>query len=113
MLFIVTDGVEDYKDSGGTRYLQAFDPAYCTTFKTMGYSVYVVYTPYYPLMNDYYLNHLYNIVEGSGSGTVAYNLQQCASSADTYIAASDGPAIQAALQTFLKRALVSAAKFTQ
>jgi hypothetical protein len=113
VLFLVTDGVEDYTDSNGNRYEQAIDYSYCTTFKNMGYSIYVVYTPYYPLMNDYYLNHLYTIVEGTGPGTVSYNLQQCASSADTYIAATDGTAIQAALQTFLARALVSAAKFTQ
>lgn len=110
VLFIVTDGVADYYVGGNTsdRVQAAIDPSYCQTFKNMGYTVYVVYTPYYPLMNAWYLDTMVNIAEGTSSTSTTYNLQACASSAADYIQASDGPSLQAALQTFLRQSLVAA-----
>jgi hypothetical protein len=111
-MFLVTDGFQDYATGGGGGSQQAFDPSYCQIFKNMGYTVYVVYTPYYPLMNYNYLNEYTGIVEGTGPGTIAYNLQACASSSSDYIQASDAASLNAALQAFLKLALLSPAKFS-
>lgn len=110
VLFIVTDGVEDYYVGGNSsdRVQTAVDPSYCQTFKNMGYTVYVVYTPYYPLMNAWYLDTMVDIAEGTSSTSTTYNLQACASSPADYIQASDGPSLQAALQTFLRQSLVAA-----
>jgi hypothetical protein len=52
----------------------------------------------------YYLNQQ-SVVEGSGPGSLTYNLQQCASNSSDYLVASDGPSLTAALQTFLKSAM--------
>ncbi|HTZ70791.1 MAG TPA: vWA domain-containing protein [Acetobacteraceae bacterium] len=113
VLFLVTDGVQDYYQAGGSRNLQALDPSFCTTFKQMGYTVYVVYTPYYPLMNAYYLQNIKGFVEGTGTGTTTANLQACASDpSNDYIAASDQQSLNAALASFLKRALNVPARYT-
>jgi Flp pilus assembly protein TadG len=114
VLFLVTDGVQDYNVNAiaSSRNVQAMDPSQCQTFKDKGYTIYVVYTPYYPLMNDYYLNHLADIVEGTGAGTTTANLQACASAPSNYIEASDGPHITAALQTFFQLAIAPPARFS-
>ena len=115
VLFLVTDGLADYVDSSGNRQNQAINPNWCAAFKNMGYTVYVLYTPYYPLMNAYYLGNIYSIAEGSGSGSLGYNLQQCSSDPNhDYIAANptDSTSIDTALEAFLKRALTSPARFT-
>ncbi len=115
VLFIVTDGLQDYYTTPGntnTRSVAAINPTYCTNFKNMGYSIYVVYTPYEPLMNSFYLNNLVPIVETTGANSLSYNLQACASGPANYISASDGSSLQAALQKFLKQALFSPAKFS-
>jgi Flp pilus assembly protein TadG len=115
VLFIVTDGLQD----PASRAIGAFDPSSCTAFKNLGYKIYVLYTPYYSLMNPYYLNgttpSAAAAVQAAPTATnsIPYNLQQCASSASNYLEASDSTSIAAALQTFLKQALVSNAKITQ
>ncbi len=108
VLFLVTDGVQDYTNSNGVRSQSAIDPSYCQPFKDNGYVVYVVYTPYYPLMNGYYLSNMTGIVEGSGAGTTTANLKACASDpvAD-YIQASDHASLVAALQTFFQLAMTT------
>jgi hypothetical protein len=113
VLFIITDGVDDYTNSSGTRVLAAITPSSCNTFKNMGYTVFVLYTPYYPLMNAFYMENMQSLIDGTGSNSISYNLQQCASSPSDYIAASDSTAITAALQTFLKQALNNQARLTQ
>jgi Flp pilus assembly protein TadG len=113
VLFLVTDGVQDFNDANGNRQLGAIDPAYCQTFKNMGYAIYVVYTPYYPLMNGYYLSNMTNIVEGSGVGTTATNLRACASSPANYIAATDSASLTTALQTFFRLATTPPAHFSK
>jgi Flp pilus assembly protein TadG len=111
-LFLITDGFQDYGTAGGGSSQQAFDPGYCAIFKNMGYTVYVVYTPYYPLMNYNYLNLYTGIVEGTGPGSLSYNLQACASAPSDYIKVSDAASLNAALQGFLKLALISPARFS-
>ena len=113
VLFLVTDGVQDYYDVHGNRQQSAIDPSYCQTFKDMGFAIYVVYTPYYPLMNGYYLNNMTDIVEGSGAGTTTANLQACASAAGNYIAATDQTSLTAALQTFFRLATTPLAHFSR
>ncbi len=115
VLFIVTDGLQD----PASRAISAFDASSCAQFKAMGYAIYVLYTPYYSLMNGYFLSgtspSVAEITAESATATdsIPYNLQQCASSPGNYIQASDTPGIAAALQTFLKQALTSPARFTR
>jgi Flp pilus assembly protein TadG len=116
VLFLVTDGMADYTPTGGIRQNVAIDPSQCDTYKDMGFTVYVLYTPYYPLMNGFYLSTNYSIAEGTGAGSLIYNLQQCASDpVNDFIEANpnDAGSIAADLKTFLKRALTSPARFTQ
>jgi hypothetical protein len=116
VLMIVTDGFQDdpYQAQGSSSERRAFDPSYCTQFKNMGYTVYVVYTPYYPVVHIAYLmNNWAALVQGTGSTSISYNLQQCASSANDYIAATDQATLNAALLTFLKDALNQPARFTK
>ena len=111
----MTDGLQD----PASRAISAFDPSSCTAFKNMGYKIYVLYTPYYSLMNPYYLNGTTpspaSIVQAAPTATnsIPYNLQQCASSPSNYLEASDSTSIAAALQTFLKQALASNAHIKQ
>jgi Flp pilus assembly protein TadG len=113
VLVLVTDGLEDYTNASGTRIMKALEPAYCQLFKNMGYTVFVLYTPYYPLMNSFYLQNLTSIAEGTSTTSVAYNLQQCASSSSDYIAATNSAGMTAALKTFLTIALSTPARLSK
>jgi Flp pilus assembly protein TadG len=112
VLFLVTDGLND----PSSRVESGVSSADCNLFKNMGYTVYVVFTPYYPLMNPFYLGNDYTLVEGSGSSSLQGSLKACSSDPNyDYLEANptDASSIQTALDTFLKRALIAAAKFTQ
>jgi Flp pilus assembly protein TadG len=112
VLFLVTDGLNDPANRNQT----GVSAADCQLFKSMGYAVYVVFTPYYPLMNNYYVSSDSALVEGTGATSLAGSLQACASDpVHDYIEASptDQTSINTALQTFLKRAIASAARFTE
>jgi Flp pilus assembly protein TadG len=119
VLIIVTDGFQDDANLVGTASeRKAFDPSYCQQFKSMGYQVYVVYTPYYPLMHTYYLQNMVPIVEGTGSNSLVTNLTACSSQAQNpsgtyYISAQNQSQLEAALSSFLKQALNSPARYTQ
>ena len=106
-LILITDGLADY-NNGGT--ISGVDIARCNRFKAMGYIVYVVYTPYYPLIWYWYYLNQAAVVEGSGPGSVIYNLKQCASGTDAFIAASNGPSLNAALQGILASAQLAATR---
>jgi Flp pilus assembly protein TadG len=109
-LILITDGLQDSL-SNGTH--QAFTTAGCTSLQNLGYTVYVLYTTYYPLMNWTYLRYDMPVVEGSGTGSITGNLTTCASSSNDFIAASDGPAIVTALKTLLGYALTSETRLTR
>jgi Flp pilus assembly protein TadG len=114
VLFIITDGFLDDSTNGARS---AFDPSDCNQFKSMGYTIYVVYTPYYPVQHIAYLQNDWSaIVTGTGPGSITYNLNACSSSPngtqDDFIAATDGPSLAAALQSFLKSALNQPARFS-
>ncbi len=110
VLIIITDGFLDDPNTGNRS---AFSPSSCMGFKNLGYTVFVVYTPYYPVMHTAYLANDWSlIVSGTGPTSISYNLQQCASSASDYISAASQSTLDAALQTFLKAALMQPARFT-
>jgi Flp pilus assembly protein TadG len=113
VLVLVTDGLEDYVNSSGTRVMRALEPSYCQLFKDMGYTVFVLYTPYYPLMNAFYLQNLTSVAEGTSATSLTTNLQQCASSSSDYIVATNSASMNAALQTFLNIALTTPARLSQ
>jgi hypothetical protein len=113
VLVLVTDGLEDYVNISGTRKLQSLEPSYCQLFKNMGYTVFVLYTPYYPLMNSFYLQNIAAVAEGTGTTSLTYNLQQCASTPSDYIAATDNATMSAALKAFLNIALKTPARLSQ
>jgi Flp pilus assembly protein TadG len=116
VLFLVTDGVADSNDTGSRTY-GAFDPSLCNYYKnTLGYQIYVVYTPYYSLMNNFYLTNIMGYTEPLATSPVATNLAACTTNASTDFVVADpnNPnSINAALQQFLALALNSAARFTQ
>jgi Flp pilus assembly protein TadG len=114
VLMLITDGYEDDPTGPGYSGLrQAMPASACTPFKNMGYTVYVIYTPYYPLMHTYYLANMVSTVEGNGPASIIYNLQACASNANDFITATTQSSINAALLAFLTDALDSPATFTQ
>ena len=106
-LILITDGLADYNNGG---VISGVDITRCNRFKAMGYIVYVVYTPYYPLIWYWYYLNQAAVVEGTGPGSVTYNLKQCASGPDAFIAASDGPSLNAALQGILVSAQLAATR---
>jgi hypothetical protein len=116
VLFLVTDGVADSSDTGARTY-GAFDPSLCNYYKnTLGYQIYVVYTPYYSLMNNFYLTHIMSYTEPLATSSVATDLAACTSNPATdFVVAdpNDQNSINAALQQFLALALNSAARFTE
>jgi Flp pilus assembly protein TadG len=107
VLFIVTDGMNDNSNGG----IGPINTSFCTTFKNMGYTIYVAYTPYNWLMNYNYLSlGTYGTQVG---GTVPAALQACASDpTNDYIVANDGPTLKAALLTFLNAALKTPVRFS-
>ena len=112
VLFLVTDGMSD---TTGNRLISPVAAADCNLFKNppFNYTVYVVYTPYYPLMNAFYIGRMKGFTEPLIGSQVYNAMQACASTPEDFISASDGPTLNAALQTFLKQALNSPARFTQ
>jgi Flp pilus assembly protein TadG len=122
VLIIITDGFEDDSINGAR---QAFPPSACTQFKNMGYIVYVVFTPYYPLE----LINMFNtgspevwqpmVMNGefnsntSDTSSIYYNLQQCASAPADFASAADQSTLTSVLAGFLKTALNAPATFTQ
>jgi hypothetical protein len=106
-LFLVTDGLDDHSDNHRRR-MGALDPVLCRIYKSMGYEVYVLYTPYDPVMNGFYLANVAKFVEGDGDGTVFANLRACASDPVSHFIEADPKdalSISTGLQTFLARAM--------
>ncbi len=113
-LILVTDGMDD-ATTGGSRYLGPFASSYCSTLKSSpyNYTIYVLYTPYFPLMNGWYQGNVKNYVEPGGASPVSAALQACASSAADYYAATSSSQIQMALSAILKSATRTAVRFTE
>jgi Flp pilus assembly protein TadG len=115
VLFLVTDGFDDYRVGNGPEVRAPITTTACNTFKNMGYHVYVVYTPYYQVKHQYFFDYMYNDVVPPTSGglsPLAANLRACATDPDTdFISATDQATLTAALQTFLRAALNNVARF--
>ncbi len=112
ILFIVTDGVESKQAStstcsqkvivhhGITRCVQAFDTSLCSTVKSRGIKIAILYTQYLPLPTDnFYQNYVANFQSNIGP-----NLQSCASSG-LYFSVSTDDDITAAMTTLFKNAV--------
>jgi hypothetical protein len=105
-LVLVSDGLDDHTGSE-MRHYGALDPALCDVYKNMGYTVFVLYTPYIPQMNPFYLYNIKPIVEASGPGSAADGMRRCASDpARDFVEAdpSDPSAISNAMQAIVDRA---------
>lgn len=107
-VFLMTDGVQDIKGSCVDGHCtQAFNPQLCSALKSKGVTVGVIYTTYIPFPNEQtYMDLVYPI-----QAQIAPNLKSCASSG-WYYEASDGPAIQAAVNALFAQA-ISAGRLTQ
>ncbi len=114
VLILITDGFEDDPTGPGYNGLrQAMPYTACTPFKNLGYTVYVIYTPYYPLMHQWYLANAVPIVEGSGTASITYNLTACASNSNDFVMASTQASLTSDLFAFLTDALDAPATFTR
>ncbi len=107
-VFLMTDGVQDVKGNCTDGHCtKAFDPTLCASLKSKGATVGVIYTTYIPFPNEQtYMDLVYPF-----QGQIAPNLQKCATPG-WYYEASDGPAIQTAVNALFAQA-VSAGKLTQ
>ena len=129
VLFLVTDGVEDKISStcpNGTfashrRCQQPLDTTMCTTIKNRGIRIAILYTEYLQLIN---LGPNQNITDGwymswvdpydepsSSTGTIAQNLQACASPG-FYSYVTTGADISAALTDLFIKVASSTASLT-
>ena len=110
-LFIVTDGMQDMP---GSRIMgpmtSATNEQLCTQFWNKGFNVFVLYTPYLPLPNPFYLSSDKQYVEPTQSSPALAALQACARYPANFFQASDPVAILAAMQTMLAQALNSSAR---
>ena len=113
-LFIITDGLEDY--SPNNRFIgqmtSPLNETNCAPLKAKGFNIFVLYTPYYPLPNPFYLSGSNSraAVEAPITNTslsVAAGLQACATTPQQYYSASSLADIDAALQAMLASALNS------
>ena len=121
-LFIVTDGMDDYQLTGGSRtygaMTQPANETNCAPLKAMGFTIYVLYTPYTPLANVFYLTTpgVIGAVEPATPDPPAVlALKACASSTNgtpNYYQASSAADINTALQTMLQQALNSPGRIT-
>ena len=107
-VFIMTDGVQDVKGPCVDGHCtQAFDPQLCQTLRSKGATIGVIYTTYIPFPSERTYMDLVNPIQGQ----IAPNLKKCADPG-WYYEATDGPAIQAAVNALFAQA-VSAGKLTQ
>ena len=117
-LIIITDGLADYNSASGRIIGQMTDPlneTTCAPFKKLGYTIYVLYTTYYPLPNDFYLNNAKTAVEQPATNTasVAAGLQACATAPQDYYQATSSTQITTALNTILASALAAPGRISK
>jgi Flp pilus assembly protein TadG len=113
VLFIVSDGLVDVgADGSSNRTYGGVSESDCTNFKNLGFTIYVLYVPYYPVMSGFYVSTIKPLAEPTSTSTIAEALQACATSPSDYISASAGADIDSALQAFLKSAVEAPARFT-
>ena len=117
-LFIVTDGIQDYgsRQVGNTEgpMNNAAAIAACNTIKSMGITIYVLYTPYTALpQNPYYVSNINQyVVTPPSPNKISTALQACASAATDFYEADVPSQISAGLTALLKAAVKSPARIT-
>jgi hypothetical protein len=131
VLFLVTDGVDDMIVSGASacpnaslasnsRCQQPISQSMCTTIKNRGIRIAILYTEYLqlkypniPSTNSWYMSWVDPYDEpASSSGTIATNLQACASPG-LYSDVTTGGNITQALTDLFIKAASSTASLTQ
>jgi hypothetical protein len=110
MLFIVTDGMLSSPEAGIAS--GAFSSSECTLMKNKGYTVFVIYTPYYSLPHISWNVDAAPLTQPLTNSTVSQALQACASSPSNYLSATDQTSLTAALKTFLTIALTVPAYYS-
>jgi len=110
MLFIVTDGMLSSPEAGIAS--GAFSASECTLMKNKGYTVFVIYTPYYSLPHISWNVDAAPLTQPLTNSTVSQALQACASSPSNYLSATDQTSLTAALKTFLTIALTVPAYYS-
>jgi hypothetical protein len=117
-LFIVTDGIQDYGSRvvGNTEgpFSNSAAVAACNKIKSMGISIYVLYTPYTPLTyNPYYVSNINQyVVTPPSPNLISAALQACASSPTNFYEADVPSQISTGLQVLLKAATRTPARIT-
>ncbi len=117
-LFVITDGLNDTSVTGSRiigQMTNVNNETNCAPLKKLGFNIYVLYTPYYPLPNGFYLrspapNNARIPVEAPLTDTtnsIAAALKACASAPGQYYQASDSTEITTALQAMLASALAA------
>ncbi len=116
-LIIVTDGLADYGDRTIPTSEGPINPADCTAMKSLGYSIYVLYTTYITTPSNLVLPfgniNLLGYINGTSSPTMAGSLQSCASAPANFAQASDPAAINNAMAQLLQSALNNGGRYTQ
>ena len=132
-LFIITDGIEDYNQSGcnnpSGRCQQPITPSECAAIKAAGVQILVLYVQYVPLdtsyggvnyNNGWYDTYIQKYVDPAPyTGTtdpnsaVQTNLTACASSPSFFFYASDSSQISTQLNAMLTAAENTGVRFTQ
>jgi hypothetical protein len=114
-LFIITDGIQDYGSRAVPTYEGPMTPSSCSAIKSLGISIWVLYTTYTPIPgNSYFNNNIANYVESPPTPTsVAQSLTACASSPSQFYQASDSNGITQAMSTMLQAAAAQPARLVQ
>jgi Flp pilus assembly protein TadG len=117
--FIITDGVADQiyasngavvshpnsLTSGSRRYYYPMDPALCSSLKSRGVTVAVLYTTYLPIpSNSWYNSYVDPFNKQTGTNKVADSLRACASGGFFFTATTDAE-IHTQLQNMFLTAL--------
>lgn len=111
VLFLVSDGVADQNKpkgctqplSGSQRCQEPFDPSLCSSLKSRGVKIAVLYTTYLPLPT----NSWYNTWIKPFSGKIPTSMQSCASPG-LYFEVSPSGGISDAMTALFKQAILSA-----
>jgi hypothetical protein len=113
-LILITDGVEDDTNPQSIPSTEGpISPSVCNGFKTAGYSVFILYTPYNS--SAVYLPNnmaLQPYITGADTPSILSALQSCASSSSDVIEATSAADIQAGLVTLLQEAIGSTTRLT-
>ena len=104
-LFIVTDGMDNYSGISTGPMTSTTNEQTCAMFWQKGFSVYVLYTPYSPLPNGFYIKYDKSYAEPTSSSLNVAALQACARYPSHFFQASDPTAINTAMQSMLATAL--------